>query len=96
MVQYVLVSSSGKPCAGLSTLTTPLYLQHAMPESAFLRDEAEQVSNDSRGKRATRPSLKRDAAIDLRIGLKMLGVEGCKLLVEYIAIKRQRMKDKTI
>lgn len=32
----------------------------------------------------------RVAALDLRIGLNMLGVEGRKLFIEYISTKRQQ------
>jgi len=42
-----------------------------------------------------RQSKGRVAAIDLRIGLNMLGIEGRKLLAEYITIKRQRLTDKS-
>ena len=37
----------------------------------------------------------RVAAIDLRIGLSMLGQEGRKLLAEYITIKLQQASKKT-
>jgi hypothetical protein len=37
----------------------------------------------------------RDAAIDLRIGLSMLGKEGRKLLAEYITIKLQQASTNT-
>ena len=38
-------------------------------------------------------SKSRAAAIDLRIGLNMLGIEGRKLLIEYILLKRQGRGD---
>jgi hypothetical protein len=59
-----------------------------------LPDKAEQVPTVSYGEKTAHSCLKRDAAIDLRIGLNMLGAEGRKLLAEYITIKRQRMINK--
>ena len=40
-----------------------------------------------------RVEQKRDASIDLRIGLNLLGAEGRALLVQYITTKRQRRND---
>jgi len=64
-----------------------------MPEPTPLPDEVGEASTVSSRKKAVQPSLKRDAAVDLRIGLNMLGEEGRKLLAEYITIKRQRLRD---
>ena len=66
-----------------------------MPEATSIPGGAEPVPTVSIGEKTAQPSLKRDAAIDLRIGLNMLGEEGRKLLAEYIYIKRQRTTDKT-
>jgi hypothetical protein len=65
-----------------------------MPEAAFLPDKAVNVSTTSSRKKAAQPSLPRDAAIDLRIGLNMLGEEGRRLLAEYVTIKQKQASEK--
>jgi hypothetical protein len=66
-----------------------------MPEATSIPGGTEPVPTVSIGEKTAQPSLTRDAAIDLRIGLNMLGEEGRKLLAEYISIKRQRIAGKT-
>ena len=92
---YRVSSETGESENGSPTLTTPLYPSSTMAEPTPLPDEVGEVSTVSLRRKAVQASLKRDAAIDLRIGLNMLGEEGRKLLAEYITIKRQRLIDNT-
>ncbi len=63
------------------------------PHNARQNDSADTLSSALVQQHRERMSKGKVAAFDLIIGLNMLGIEGRKLLVEYILLKRQGRGD---